>query len=248
MGNNRLKCVAISDLHGYLPKDLPEGDVLCICGDIVPLDYQRDLVMSVAWFCLDFNKWANSLPYKKVIFIAGNHDFFLEEIGPKHGKSASAVMKKLLPGVHKGASKLVYLCDNSVEIEGKRFYGTPWIGDLSNWAFYKPEESTDTCKGLKDTFANIPKKCDVILTHMPPRYMGLGEVIQGGNFNTGSDYGSQVLADATVGTEKQFQYLLCGHVHSGCHMPVCSNGRKLVNVSIKDENYKVNYEPFVFEV
>lgn len=246
-----MKVVAISDLHGYLPKveSMPAGDVLCICGDIVPLDYQRDLIMSCVWFALDFNKWANSLPYKKVIFIAGNHDFFLEELGPKHKHTASEVMKKLLPGSHKGESKLVYLFDNSVEIEGKRFYGTPWIEELDRWAFYRPVEHTDEYgNGLKELYAKIPNKCDVILTHMPPKYMGLGEVIQGGNFNTGADYGSQALADATVGKQKEFKYLLCGHVHSGCHLPVDSNGRKLVNVSIKDENYKVNYVPFVFEI
>lgn len=246
-----MKVVAVSDLHGYLPKvsDMPDGDILCICGDIVPLDYQRDIVMSVAWFTLEFNKWANSLPYKKVLFIAGNHDFFLEELGPKHFRSASGVMKKLLPGDNKGKSKLVYLFDNSFEIEGKRFYGTPWVEELSAWAFYRPVENTDEYGvGLKDLYAKIPNKCDVILTHMPPRYMGLGEVIQRGSFNTGADYGSQILAETTVGTAKQFKYLLCGHVHSGCHTPVESCGRKLVNVSLKDEDYRVKYVPFVFEI
>lgn len=64
--------------------------------------------------------------------------------------------------VFKGKSKLIYLCDNSVEIDGIRFYGTPWIADLARWAFYKPEDE------LKEAYANIPKKCDVLLTHIPP--------------------------------------------------------------------------------
>ena len=128
-----MKFTAISDLHGYLPKDLPGGDVLCICGDIVPLDYQSDFTQSVAWFCLDFAPWADSQPYRKVVFIGGNHDFFLQELGERH--RPSSVMKRLLPGPHKGQSKLVYLCDDSVEIDGIRIYGTPWIADLARWAF-----------------------------------------------------------------------------------------------------------------
>lgn len=250
-----MKVVAISDLHGYLPKDLPPGDILCICGDIVPLDYQSNNIESTAWFCLDFLPWTDALPYKKVIFIAGNHDFFLEDIGPKHGRSASEVLKKLLPGEHKKKHKLIYLQDNSVEIEGKRFYGTPWIEDLSRWAFYRPVENTlEYGRGLKELYNNIPKKCDVILTHMPPRIGLLGRVLETGKYNTGADYGSATLADVLTG--RQFQYLCCGHVHSGQHIPFNLGNadgrfkydRQLVNVSIKTEDYHPYYESFVFDI
>ena len=189
-----MKFTAISDLHGYLPKDLPGGDVLCICGDIVPLDYQSDFTQSVAWFCLDFAPWADSQPYRKVVFIGGNHDFFLQELGEKN--SPTAVMKHLLPGPHKGQSKLVYLCDNSIEIDGIRIYGTPWIADLARWAFYKPEDE---------------------------------------------------LAEAIC--SRDINYALCGHVHTGNHCPEpfgCV--RNVVNVSLKDENYKVAFKPFNFEI
>ena len=71
-----MKVVAFSDPHGYLPKlkDFPECDVVCIAGDICPLDVQRDLVESISWFLLEFKPWAESLPCKKVIFVGGNHD------------------------------------------------------------------------------------------------------------------------------------------------------------------------------
>ena len=51
-----MKVVAFSDPHGYLPKvkDFPECDVVCIAGDICPLDIQRDLVESISWFLLTF--------------------------------------------------------------------------------------------------------------------------------------------------------------------------------------------------
>lgn len=234
-----MKFTAISDLHGHLPKDLPGGDVLCICGDIVPLDYQNDFTQSIAWFCLDFVPWADSQSYKKVVFIGGNHDFFLQELSDKY--RPSAVMKHLLPGPRKGQSKLNYLCDNSVEIDGVRIYGTPWIADLARWAFYRSEDE------LVEINRRIPQECDVLLTHMPPNACDVGRVLQRGNYNTMVNYGSQALADAI--STRDITYALCGHVHTGNHFPESFESvRNVVNVSIKDENYKVAYKPFNFEI
>ena len=61
-------------------------------------------------------------------------------------------LKQLLPGTHRSRSSLVYLCDNSVEIGGVRFYGTPWIADLSRWAFYRDDE------GLREAYGAIPSR------------------------------------------------------------------------------------------
>lgn len=257
-----MKIVAISDLHGFLekPENMPEGDVLCICGDIVPLEYQNDMAESIAWFCLEFVPWTDSLSYKKVIFIGGNHDYFLEKLhmksyhdfveDDKGGRfetlyrfdgSSSRVLKKLLPGNNKGKHKLVYLCDNSVDVEGKKFYGTPWIADLSKWAFYLPEDE------LIKRWGNIPNRLDVLMTHMPPRYHGVGEVIQRGKFNSGTDYGSESLAANIIA--RDIKFTISGHVHSGCHNPQeTTEGHYMANVSIKDEDYAPRYYPLVFEI
>ena len=251
MEEKKLKIVGISDTHGLLP-DLPECDVVCCCGDISPLDYQNDQTQMMGWFYLVFLPWVENLPCKKFVWVAGNHDFFMENIHKKTRsvnpyyteytwRSASDVAKKMFPGMLKGKyNKLVYLCDSSFEYEGKRFYGTPYIRDLKNWAFYR--NNID----LLERFKNIPKKCDVILTHMPPKIEGLGSVLQGGCFNTGADYGSPELAD--VLKTRDFKYALCGHVHSGQHLPVELDGKKLVNVSLKNEDYKEMYYPFEFEI
>ena len=235
-----MKVVAFSDPHGYLPKvkDFPECDVVCIAGDICPLDIQRDLVESISWFLLTFKPWAESLPCKKVIFIGGNHDFFLWNIGLIANNTGSSVIKKLL-GQYKSSSKLVYLQDSSYEFEGKRFYGTPWIAQLVNWAFYLPPEK------LEEKWSNIPKKCDVFISHMPPKISDIGQVLQRG-WNYGRDFGSQLLAD--ILQTREIKYCLCGHVHSGQHSPVELNGTKYVNVSLKDEDYNVDYDLFEFEI
>lgn len=154
-----MKIVALSDIHGHLPnpKTFPECDVVCVCGDIVPLEYQNNTVQSSTWFVLEFNDWANKIPCKNVIFIAGNHDFFLERISDKGLVTPKDVMKTLFPGNLYSKTKLIYLCDNSVTIDGVKFYGTPWITDLPNWAFFKNEED------LTDAYDKIPKKVDVLL-------------------------------------------------------------------------------------
>ena len=252
MEEKKLKIVGISDTHGLLP-ELPECDVVCCAGDISPRDYQGDQTQMVSWFCLEFLPWVEKLPCKKFVFCAGNHDFFLENIHKRAKKSpyppyveyswrsAGDVTKKLFPGMLRGKyNKLVYLCDSSYVYEGHRFYGTPWIGDLDRWAFYQDNNT------LMEKYKNIPKQCDVIITHMPPKIEGLGEVIQGGCFNTGTDYGSSELAE--VLKTRNFKYALCGHVHSGRHLPVDMDGKKLVNVSLKNENYDYQYYPFEFEI
>ena len=251
MEEKKLKIVGLSDIHGLLP-ELPECDVVCCAGDISPLDYQSDQTQMLGWFYLVFLPWVESLPCKKFIMVAGNHDFFLQNIHRRlidssdgcmryTWRSPGDVTKKLFPGMLKGKyNKFVYLCDSSFEYEGKRFYGTPWIADLSRWAFYLDNDS------LMEKYKNIPKKCDVIITHMPPKIEGLGEVIQEGCFNTGTDYGSQELAD--VLKTRDFKYALCGHTHSGQHLPVDLDGKKLVNVSLKNEDYKESYYPFEFEI
>ena len=260
MGNEKenkegkLKVVPFSDIHGYLfdPETFPKCDVAGCCGDFVPLEYQNDDVSSIAWFCLEFIPWVDKLPCKKFILLSGNHDFFMEHImlgpiredGSRKCRTAAEVLKKLLPGYNKEKHKLTYLRDNSVDIEGKKFYGTPWTTGLPGWAFACTEEE------FRDHLEGMPKKLDVLLTHMPPAIGAVGTVLQQG-WNYGRDFSSKVLAKAML--ERDISYSFCGHVHSGCHV-VCSYGEnnkdnQVVNVSVKDEEYKVQtfYFP-IFEI
>ena len=52
-----MKCIALSDLHGYLSEDISESDVVIIVGDILPLNIQRDKIKSTAWLCNEFKNW-----------------------------------------------------------------------------------------------------------------------------------------------------------------------------------------------
>lgn len=222
-----MKVVGISDIHGDFPP-IPSCDVVCICGDILPLHIQRNFKASWIWLQEVFTEWANSLDCKHVVFIAGNHDFIFDE---KYNLGTD------MSDLWKGNDKIHYLYDNSIEIEGKVFYGTPWIPSLYNWAFYLDSN------GLTDKFSQIPS-CDVLLSHCPPKVENAGVVLQL-NHNYGKDFGCEELR---LALDKDIKWLLCGHIHSGDHEITKYKNINIVNVSSKDENYDMIYKPYGFEI
>ena len=245
MGKEKLHIVALSDQHGYLPDNIPACDVVCICGDIVPLAYQRSMAASVSWFVLDFIPWAQSLPCDRVIFIAGNHDFFLYHLTDVNDTycarcSSDHVMNTLLVGPHRRQNnKIIYLMDNSYTYKGHVFYGTPWVTNLMHWAFYAPDDI------LEKKYNSMPQEFDVLLSHQPPIINECGLVKQPG-FNYMKDFGSDVLAHAI--SSRNIKLALSGHVHSGEHVAKEINGTTYANVSLLDEEYHPIYDVSEFWV
>lgn len=227
-----MKIVAISDIHGDLIK-VPKCDVVCICGDILPLNIQRDLVRSWTWLICEFTPWANNLKCDHVVFVAGNHDFIFEQC---HQVGSD------IKNIWKDHPKIHYLIDESVEIDGKTFYGTPWCPSLSGWAFYKNSQD------LNEIFSKI-QNCDVLLTHCPPKIGYAGTVLET-NYNYMNDFGCSELKNCL--DDKKIDWVISGHIHSGNHeITKYFNGIKdinIVNVSIKDEGYNIKYKPFKFEI
>ena len=238
----------MSDMHGDLPVFDEKVDVVGIAGDIVPLEVQNDTVKSVVWFTRKFVPWAENLNCQKVLLVGGNHDFFLQRIVSDYFKnstfkddkdyiessSAELIKSKLiLP------KKIVYLQDTVYSFNHVKFYGTPWCPDLQNWAFYKSHSD------LEKVFNKIPDDCDVLITHAPGTENDMGTSM----WNPGMPmYGCHELTDKVK--ESNIKLWVAGHVHTGNHKPsLLSNGRtKIVNVSLKDENYKVSFEPLVIEI
>ena len=75
-----MNIVAFSDLHGQLPTLKKSADLALIAGDVTPLQIQSSFKVSEKWFLNTFKEWAEALPVDHVFFIAGNHDFYLEEV------------------------------------------------------------------------------------------------------------------------------------------------------------------------
>ena len=121
----------LSELRGYHP-ELTHGDILLIAGNVLgentETDYKR------------FYDWCHHQKYRKVIFIAGNHDTWILENRRK-------------PFNH---GKVEYLCDSGTVFEDYKVWGTPCSVD-----FFPDAE--------KNPFEKIPDDVDILMTHIPPR-------------------------------------------------------------------------------
>lgn len=217
--NTTIKCIALSDMHGQLPEIQESSDLVLICGDICPTYIQKDHRKCRQWFKNVFIPWCESLFCDKVIFIAGNHDFFLESHDP--------VIE---------TDKVIYLKDSLYEYKEIKIYGTPWCINLPKWAFYTSDESE---------YLNIPE-CDILLTHQPPMIGSVGLVHQNNSWSYMKTFASLEMANAIK--DKGIKWMLCGHVHTGNHFPEYINDTWFANVSILDEDYKLCYEPLIFKI
>lgn len=70
---------AISDLHGNLI-DIEPCDLLLICGDISPLEIQRDYIQMTKWIFNEFQEWIMKINCPTIILTPGNHDFWFEKM------------------------------------------------------------------------------------------------------------------------------------------------------------------------
>ena len=147
-----MKVIALSDLHGHFPSDLPDADVCIIAGDIV--DFNPADQTNLKAQLLSFRDWLTDLWHGRKILpigIAGNHDFVFQD----------------MPNV---ARKMpwIYLEDSGWELRGKRFWGSPWQPWMGSWAFNAPEHHQEEEMFLRSKFMLVPDDTDVLITHTPP--------------------------------------------------------------------------------
>ena len=130
--NIDMKICAFSDMHGQLDFKVEPCDIVLIGGDIVPLEIQSYSTPSEKWFKTVFIPWCNNLPCEKVVFIAGNHDWFLL----RHPDRMRLMLKE-------NGDKVVYLDCEIFEYQGKVIFGTPWCKPFGRWAFMESYEEQD---------------------------------------------------------------------------------------------------------
>lgn len=230
-----MKVAAFSDSHGCLNFEnsiygLPiiedDTNLVCIAGDIIPLDIQKNMHLSEIWFSENFLRWAKECPAEKIVFIGGNHDFWFEDNDNKI---------KALIHTNDLTDKVEYLHNSYCVYNGLTIFGTPYVKNLVNWAFYSPN--------LKKTFSVIDN-CDILITHQPPNVdkVGCSYPYLAYERNFGSDSLREVLDN------KNIKVNICGHIHSGVHDGVKYIDTTVYNVSLLNENYTHAYNVTYFEI
>jgi len=152
-----MKIIGISDLHGNLNFTVPECDLLLIAGDVFPA--YRNKIQSFfiqAEFIRVFEAWLNLQPCKKVIYIAGNHDWLFETVND------SIIVK----------GKITYLNNDAVKVGKHKVFGFPWSLHFNNWAFNCSEEN------IKNNInKDLLGQSDIWLFHSP--MYGINDLIGG---------------------------------------------------------------------
>lgn len=241
--NEQLHIVALSDTHGRLKTTyIPKCDVVTISGDFSALRNDRQVAYNgplCNWIVNKFIPWLVSLPCERVIFIPGNHDFITEQgwFEQWFNEKLKALDEYYLGAGedNKPSKKIVYLCYNTYEYKGYTFYGCP-ATDMMRWAWPSNNDYTKY---------KAPLGTDIMLVHQAPDWMELGT----SHFNNGytENFGSNLLLNALADNPKNLpKLLLCGHIHSGNHLPIIydlmdEDGKKhscmMANVSTKNESY-----------
>lgn len=205
------RLVLISDTHClHDGLDIPDGDILVHAGDLT----NRGTVSEVA----DFSTWLKGLPHKTKIVIAGNHDFCFE--------NAANVCRDIL-------GPIIYLQDESVQIDGLKFYGSPWQPTFFNWAF-----NLDRGEQIAQKWALIPEDTEILITHGPP--FGILD-----RTREGLAVGCEDLLERLSVINPKLHVF--GHIHEGYGVSE-RRGTIFVNASIRNRNCNPINPPIVIDL
>ncbi|WP_092020940.1 metallophosphatase domain-containing protein [Marinobacter zhejiangensis] len=210
-----MKLVVISDTHGMHEKipHIPDGDVLIHAGDSMGKGTLEQLEA--------LNEWLGRQPHRHKILVAGNHDWCFQD-DPEEAR--------------RRVTNAIYLEDSGTEIEGIRFWGSPWTPVFFDWAFNLPRGDA-----LAERWAAIPDNTDVLITHGPP--MNILDKV-GERFG-GQHVGCEALAERL--TQLKLRAHLFGHIHESYGREEI--GRCLyVNASTCNGQFKPDNEPVVVDV
>lgn len=211
-----MRLVCISDTHKkHHEVSIPEGDVLIFAGDACGGGSEKSFRRFIYWF--------DSHDISHKIIVAGNHDCCMERFPSR--LDLISEMKDL---------GIIYLDHSSCEIEGVRFFGSPYTPEFCNWAFNVPRG-----KRLETLWNEIPNDTEVLITHGPP--MNILDVTPGEEH-----CGCQDLMNRVQNLE-HLKFHIFGHIHDAYGV-FFSRGQTFINCSQCDEMYNITNHPTVVDL
>jgi Icc-related predicted phosphoesterase len=214
-----MRFVCISDTHSlHRQIVVPDGDVLIHAGDIT-----RDSEIDTVY---DFSMWLTELPHRHKVVIPGNHDFCFDVSKDRYDERARPMLEHRRPNIH-------FLLDSVTEIEGLRFYGSPWVSNLSGWAFYDRN---------RNMFENAPTDSHVLVTHAPPW------LVRDREEHRGERCGSRFVG-MHVARCARLRLHVFGHVHeaAGVDWP-SDDGHVIVNACSLNRRYEPVNAPIIVDI
>jgi len=229
-----MKILNISDTHGLHSKiddlSMVEADVLIHGGDCTNEGELYGLG-GLEHFLTWFDKLEG---YKYKIFIAGNHDWCFE----RYPQDCNEMLADF--------PDIIYLQDESVILDGVKFYGSPQSPYFFNWAFNcarnEDEKSNYNKPLIRPFWEMIDEDTDVLITHGPA--YGIGDLITG--YGLPQHVGCEDLLDIIV-TKLRIKAHIFGHIHCA-YGQVNKHHTQFVNASICTEGYRPTNKPIYIEV
>ena len=164
--------------------------------------------------------------FSEIVFIAGNHDTFLDSRYSKNDKQFQeryVKAKSLLIEKQKKLRNLYYLENSSCIVKGKiRIFGTPVSSsraEIMNKVYLSSAFETRKAERIK-LWEQIPDdgSIDILLTHGPPLC------------NLCPKWGDKTLTNHLAKMNHPVKFLCFGHDHDGVGISKGLNGLKLDNV------------------
>lgn len=219
MGKKRLQCVAVSDIH-LRDVATPAADLLIVSGDITMHGKPKEM----RWFA----DWLSRQPQRNKVWIAGNHEFGIEE----SPAMAERIAKE---------TKSIYLNDSEVEIEGIRIWGSPITPEFDNGAFNRKRGAE-----IRRHWNLIPDGLDILITHGPPlQFLDLTRDVR----NVGCE---ELLNVLKFELKTPPRYHIFGHIHAGYGRARLTRDDgcqiEMINASSCNHKYAPVNAPVLFEV
>ena len=210
--SSAMRFVCLADLHGYLPAHSPVRRAARRGGHLP--DRRRDSAGTAALAGLDVRPLARR--------------------GARRDRDRRRRQSRLRRGDGCGALRDLdwhYLEDETVEIGGVSYFGSPWTSRFQDWAFMLTEDE------LAEKWSLIPPAIDVLCVHSPP--LGYGDWISGQTIGSPS-----LLAAIDARAPKLCTF---GHVHQG-HGTWQRGSSTLVNAAYCGMDYLPKYKPIVVDL